>query len=219
MTYLCAPYTYLIGWSALDKYYYGVRYAKNCNPLDLWVKYFTSSKKVKEYRSIYGDPDIVQIRKTFNSIDEARLWEHKVLKRLDVINSDKWLNNTNNISFSYEISIAASKKAAELKRGQSHSDDHKLKIAEALKGRSRDPAIAIKTQNTKIAKKKENPNYKIGVHPKGFVFSDDYKKKLSDAALKRASNKILCPYCNNTFNDVNYNRWHGINCKQFKYGE
>lgn len=43
-------YTYLIGWSEYDIWYYGVRYAKGCNPADLWVKYFTSSKFVREFR-------------------------------------------------------------------------------------------------------------------------------------------------------------------------
>ena len=43
------PYTYIIGWSSLNKWYYGVRYAKNCKPEDLWKTYFTSSKHVKEF--------------------------------------------------------------------------------------------------------------------------------------------------------------------------
>jgi hypothetical protein len=30
------PYTYLIGWSNQNKYYYGVRYAKDCHPNDFW---------------------------------------------------------------------------------------------------------------------------------------------------------------------------------------
>ena len=31
------PYTYLIGWKDQEKYYYGVRFAKGCEPKDLWV--------------------------------------------------------------------------------------------------------------------------------------------------------------------------------------
>jgi len=38
------PYTYLIGWSNLNTWYYGRRTSKNCHPSDLWQKYFTSSK-------------------------------------------------------------------------------------------------------------------------------------------------------------------------------
>ncbi len=61
------PYTYIIGWSLYNKYYYGVRYAKNCNPNDLWKTYFTSSKYVKEFRNNHGEPDIIQVRKTFEN--------------------------------------------------------------------------------------------------------------------------------------------------------
>lgn len=93
------PYTYLIGWSKHDKYYYGVRYSKGCNPSDLWTTYFTSSKSVKTFIKQFGDPDIIEIRKVFYSQEQARLWEHKVLKRLKVTSSDKWLNKTDNISF------------------------------------------------------------------------------------------------------------------------
>jgi hypothetical protein len=47
---------------------------------------------VKHYRETHGDPDIVQVRKTFISADNAILWERKVLKKLKVLTSDKWLN-------------------------------------------------------------------------------------------------------------------------------
>lgn len=91
-------YTYLIVWSQLNIKYYGVRFAKNCHPKDLWNTYFTSSKHVKSFRKKYGEPDIVQIRKTFKSVSEARLWEHKVLKRLKVINRSDYLNKSDNKS-------------------------------------------------------------------------------------------------------------------------
>jgi len=90
------PYTYLIGWSHLNKYYYGVRYSKKCNPSDLWVIYFTSSKIVKHYRIEHGEPDVIQIRKLFHNPQSARLWEHKVLKRLNCVKDTKWLNQSNN---------------------------------------------------------------------------------------------------------------------------
>jgi hypothetical protein len=46
------------------------------------ITYETSSKYVKEFISKYGNPDIVQIRKVFANKDEARKWEHKVLRRM-----------------------------------------------------------------------------------------------------------------------------------------
>lgn len=95
-------YTYLIGWSKLNKYYYGVRYAANSKPEDLWVKYFTSSKVVKSYRDKFGEPYIVEIRKTFATAKEAQLWEHRVLKKMLTSNRDIWLNATDNIAIHYK---------------------------------------------------------------------------------------------------------------------
>jgi hypothetical protein len=91
-------YTYLIGWTLHNKWYYGVRYAKGCQPSELWRTYFTSSSYVHEFRSKYGDPDIIQIRKVFETKEKAILWENKVLKRMNVIYDEKWLNRTNNIA-------------------------------------------------------------------------------------------------------------------------
>ena len=88
------PYTYLIGWSDLDQWYYGVRFAKNCDPSDLWTKYFTSSKYVALLREEHGEPDIVQVRKTFINSDQARAWELKVLQRMNVVTESKWLNKS-----------------------------------------------------------------------------------------------------------------------------
>ena len=61
------PFTYLIGWSAMDRYYYGARWAANSGPDDLWTTYFTSSKHVKKFRELHGEPDIVLIKKLFNT--------------------------------------------------------------------------------------------------------------------------------------------------------
>lgn len=103
------PYTYLIGWSKINKWYYGVRTAKKskciyesgCHPDDLWNVYFTSSPSVEQFRKQYGEPDIIQIRKTFSSKDEAQNWESSVLQRIGAKHNDKWLNkhDSNNKNF------------------------------------------------------------------------------------------------------------------------
>ena len=85
-------YTYLIGWSEQNRFYYGARWAKNCSPADLWSTYFTSSKHVKTFRKQYGDPDIIEVRKTFDNAEQCREYEHKTLRRLNVLKEDKWLN-------------------------------------------------------------------------------------------------------------------------------
>ena len=89
------PYTYLIGWSKLNKFYYGVRTARNCNPSDLFVSYFTSSKQVKRMIKEYGNPDIIQIRKTFLDKGSATKWESKVLRRINASSRNDFLNLCN----------------------------------------------------------------------------------------------------------------------------
>jgi len=96
-TYQNIPYTYLIGWSWLNIWYYGRRTAKGCHPDDLWVSYWTSSHEVERYRELHGEPDIIIIKKTFESheTDKCVLWEHKVLRRLDAKKHPKMLNKHN----------------------------------------------------------------------------------------------------------------------------
>lgn len=89
-------YTYLIGWQKHNLFYYGVRFARNCHPDDLWVSYFTSSSHVKAQRERFGDPDLIQVRKKFGDNPEAaKLWEDKVLRRLKVADKPQWLNKYN----------------------------------------------------------------------------------------------------------------------------
>jgi hypothetical protein len=88
-------YTYLIGWSEHNKWYYGVRYAKKSNPTDLWKKYFTSSKYVKDFRAEFGEPEVIQVRKKFSSDESALMWEYKVLRRINAVKSNMWLNRGN----------------------------------------------------------------------------------------------------------------------------
>lgn len=92
---MTTPYTYLIGWSKLDLWYYGVRWAKGCNPSDLWGSYFTSSSVVAEMRLTHGEPDVVEARKTFSASLDARAWEEKVIDRMKCVESPRWLNRHN----------------------------------------------------------------------------------------------------------------------------
>lgn len=86
------PYTYLIGWSQLNKWYYGRRTANGCNPNELWVTYFTSSKEVAKFRAEHGEPDIKEIRRQFIDIESARIWENRVLSYMHVSTNGKFLN-------------------------------------------------------------------------------------------------------------------------------
>jgi hypothetical protein len=96
-----APYTYFIGWSKLNKWYYGVEYGVKktpfANPINLWKSYFTSSNIVLYFRRTYGEPDVVEVRKTFSNgsiiekMEQAIAWEKRVLSKI-CISDEKWLN-------------------------------------------------------------------------------------------------------------------------------
>lgn len=90
------PYTYLIGWSKQNKFYYGRRTAKNCHPNEFWVKYFTSSDEVAKFRIENGEPDIIKIRKIFpNNPDACKLWECKFLQKINAQENNIFLNKKN----------------------------------------------------------------------------------------------------------------------------
>lgn len=98
------PYTYYICWSKLDLHYYGSRTAKvsqclyetGCHPNEFWKTYFTSSEEVKKVLEEHGNPDIIEIRKTFPDDPESCWsWEGRVLRKLKPTKKKHWLNASN----------------------------------------------------------------------------------------------------------------------------
>jgi hypothetical protein len=91
------PYTYLITHIPSGMKYYGVRYAKNCSPEDLWKTYFTSSTKIKKLIEKDGkNAFVAQIRKTFTNDKDAILWETRVLTKLKIPYNTRYLNKGKN---------------------------------------------------------------------------------------------------------------------------
>lgn len=152
---LSKPFTYLIGWSKHKLFYYGVRYAFNCSTEDLWTIYFTSSSVVKNLRKEIGEPDIIKIRKTFDSSLSARQWETKVLKRMKVRFRNDFINlsdcpsppSTKGIKFSEEIK----KKMSISHTGMKRSIDHCLAISKSRKGKQ---TGIFPSEETKLLMKK-----------------------------------------------------------------
>ena len=180
------PYTYLIGWSKLNKFYYGVRYSKNCRPTDLWVSYFTSSKYVKSFANQNGKPDIIQIRKTFEDKNKARLWEEKVLKKMKVLEKDNWLNKSNNISIAPEYAALGPKKQIGIKR------------SEETKNKLRGPKSEQHKLNMKIARKKL---FESGYKTPNPALRQDVKRKMSEIKKISQKGELNNMYGKNIFNN------------------
>ena len=138
-------YTYLIGWSKQDLWYYGVRWTqKRKTEFDIGIHYFTSSKYVKQARNLYGEPNVIHIDKTFVCKDEAIEYETKVLREHDCKNLNHWLNRSDGKLYSNLNGKILTKK-------------HKNKISKSLIGHKQTKKtkekIRIKNSGT------THPNY------------------------------------------------------------
>lgn len=182
------PYTYFIKWSELGKSYYGVRFAKNCHPSDFWVTYFTSSKEVKRIRNQFGDPDVIMIHKVFDSINEARNFEHAVLKFLEVPKNRFWLNKANGkvpTNLGIKRSEEAKIKSSLSQKGRTFSEEHKKKLSDAKAGVKRGPRTPeekLKISKGNMGKKrphKEDTKKKISNTLAGMPKSAETREKIS----------------------------------------
>ncbi len=180
------PYTYLIGWSQHNTWYYGVRYAKGCTPNDLWTSYFTSPKEVVKCRLDWGEPDVVKVRREFTNGKDARHWEERVLRKLKAVKSPNWLNLSNNgcefVCLAHDAKSRA--KMSATRKGRPLSDAHRAKLSEARKGRTLSDEhkanIGAASRN-----RSEETRAKIGAAKKGLPFSDEHKAKLKQAWERR----------------------------------
>jgi len=178
------PYTYLIGWTNHNKYYYGVRYAIDCHPDDFWVEYFASSDYVDEHRELHGEPDIIQIRRTFTDRESAILWEHKVNKRMDVVNDNKWLNK----ACWPAVDNRGRTRSEETRRKMSkpRSDEHRQNISKAMTGRthSAETRRRISESNTGKTRSEETRRNMSKGHI-GKALSAEHRLNISKGMRKR----------------------------------
>lgn len=169
---MTVPFTYLIGWSKHSKFYYGVRYRHNCSPDELWVKYFTSSKTVKRLRIELGEPDIIQVRRTFANAKDAQEWEHRVLVRIQAVKRSDFINKHDMIS-------------KNVWKGEKLSETHKKNIGNAIRGRKQDPEW-IKKRTTDVWTGRKHSTASLekmslshkGISRAGWHHSEETKTKL-----------------------------------------
>ena len=161
-------YTYLIGWTKQDLWYYGVRTANKTEPEnDLWVHYFTSSDYVKQQRIELGEPNVVQIRQTFIDSNKARLWEEQVLQRMKVVESKQWLNRNDS-------------HAPPIMKGYTHpnyqksmSDAQRRQISQSLTGKRHSAETKQKMSLSRTGERNHN-----------------YQKSMSDAQRRQISQSL-----------------------------
>jgi len=165
------PYTYLIGWKEHNIFYYGVRYSKYCSPSDLWKTYFTSSKHVRACVLKCGNPNIIQIRKTFCCVDDAINWEKTVLKRMRVLEDDRFLNK--NVAGAIRPLCGADNPMyGRSRRGEKHKGGEN--ISRALKKYfSSEESVEERLRRSKSISGTLNPMY-------GKTHTEEHKKYMSE---------------------------------------
>lgn len=100
MSDIYTPYTYFLYHKPTGLKYYGSKTASknknknlNANPDLFWKEYFSSSKDVKSLIENYGsDSFLAIVHKTFNTAQEAILYEEKVLRYFNVLKRKDWIN-------------------------------------------------------------------------------------------------------------------------------
>jgi hypothetical protein len=184
-------YTYYLRNKITGEKYYGVRYAKNCDPVELWETYFSSSKLVAERIKEYGVSSFdFEIRRVFLTPKQARDWEERVLRRLDVLHRVDWLNQ--NICGKF------------LKEGP-QSPEHIFKRVRRM----------IITNNKKGWPKRgslsDMERQKVSERFKGIPKSPEH---IAHMKCHENNRKLVrCPHCKKQGQYVNMKRWHFENCK------
>ena len=174
------PFTYLIKFKPTGQVYYGVRYARKCNPSQLWTKYFTTSKIIKQLIKEYGISAFeFQIRHVFNTKESAVLWESKILKRFNAATNPLWLNQNNG-----DRKFVGSR---------IWTDQQKQILSQKLTGRtiSTETRAKIGAANTGKTHTVET-NAKLSVARKGKPLSAEHRAKIS------ASSKVRPPVSDET---------------------
>ena len=130
-------YTYLVKHRPSGKVYYGVRIKNDIDPAeDLFVKYFTSSKTIKELIAQDSIESFEwQVRREFDDELAAVTWEAKVLQRCRVLeHQDRWLNK--NAAGRKLLTKFGAKVISATHKGKPKSEEHREKIRQALIGKN-----------------------------------------------------------------------------------
>ena len=157
------PYTYLVKHKPTNKVYYGMRAANKVEPeQDLWQHYFTSSPKVQQLIEETGRESFdVEIRKVFETKEQAVVWETRVLRRCRVLEDDRWINQ--NVAGYIMPTEESRRKISDFHKGKAKSAEHKEKIRQGNLGKKKPPRTEeYRALMSKLKSGPNNPMYGKG---------------------------------------------------------
>ena len=134
------PYTYLIKFKPTGQFYYGSRFKNvrlGLNPEeDLMLHYTTSSNTINYLINEHGlDAFEWEVRRIFDTPEQASDWEIRVLKRCKVLEDKKWLNG--NIAGYIVPTEESRKKISDYHKDKPKTEEHKKNLSKSQKGSKR----------------------------------------------------------------------------------
>ena len=191
-------YVYKVTNTITEKFYIGYRYKNQklkLTPLeDLWIKYFTSSNRVKNEIEIYGKNSFI-VEILYENPDSLECW-----KQEQIFIRDNW-TNPNILNGKYHdpdsnveiyrrnmfLTDDTRKKMSESGKRKIFTEEHTNNIRNALIGKKGSPEKSRKISLLRMGKPATNK----GVTPP----------------------KYKCIHCNALVSMGNLNRWHKDKCK------
>lgn len=135
---------------------------------------------------------MIEVRQTFNDSLQAREWEEKVLRRLNAVKSERWLNRSGGNKKFYFIhhSSETKQKISEKNKGAKRSVEHKQRTSKQFKGISLPSSHKNKIrQSLKGKQKSECHKQKISENHADFSGANNpmYGKTHSESTIKKMS--------------------------------
>ncbi len=193
-------YVYFVKHIPTGKFYYGARYKhvdKNMQPEDdLWKKYFTSSKTIKELIKLTGY-DNFEYKIIFKSFDSTECFnfEQNIIKKH--INDPLCLNMRYfDIYKSVRIFSTFGKTLTSKGKTKSESTRQKMKKSKSSEHR----------KNISEAQKNNGGN-----GPKNHTA--ETKDKIRKSMQKRPRPNKVCPHCGSIGGFLSMSRWHFDKCR------
>jgi hypothetical protein len=176
------PYTYVLTHRPTGKRYYGVRYAKNCHPDDLWVTYFSSSKIIQ---SLDKNDFDCEIRRTFTTPEKAIEWESKVILRLKLWKDPNWLNKSwRGKLFRYGPHTDETKaKCGARNKGRTLTPEHRAKVGRKGPKHLSEQGKNNIAESNRLRGQSQFSRKKISDARKGKPMSEETKKKISQSSM------------------------------------
>lgn len=190
-------YVYRVTNTVTGEFYYGYRYRnQTLNILpenDIWVKYFTSSNRIKK--------DIKQYNKSAFTVEII-------------------YKNTNSLECwkQEQLSIKSSWGNPLLLNGKYHEPDSNVEIYRRVNITSEKSRKKMSLAS-KGRPKTEEHKKKIALANTGNIGSAQKRAKISAARMGKATNKgksppkYTCEHCGAIISNGNFIRWHGDKCK------